>query len=133
MDNYGKDKIVRPGMNPASVKQVFAQGGRVPFQNKRYETGGPVRVVNGFLGELGERFVSKGKVVATMGPEQPVTETIVTDIERLVGLEIRAELLKVVQEVGPRVLARVRCCTSCGKLFLAKKNGHRAKRCESCR
>lgn len=138
-------KVLRPGLGPVAVKQVFAQGGQVPFHNRRYAHGGLIRraIAEGHLvsalaphlpREAGERHISKEEAQEIMGPpEQLVTDTIVTEAERLVGLEIRAELLKVIQEVGPRVMARLRACDTCGKLFLTKKNGHRAKRCLSCR
>ncbi len=67
------------------------------------------------------------------GGETPGASALVGEVEQLLAIELRTELLKVLQDVGPRVLARLHVCRGCGELFLAKRRGGTVKWCPACR
>lgn len=63
---------------------------------------------------------------------QPVAG-LVSEVRRVVDMELRARLLDVVRDVETDIVARLRICRGCGMVFVAAKRGGRAKRCNECR
>ncbi|MCB2218018.1 MAG: hypothetical protein KQH59_18300 [Desulfobulbaceae bacterium] len=74
-----------------------------------------------------------GEIGGDADSETSGASALVGEVEQLLAIELRTELLKVLQDVGPRVLSRLHVCRGCGELFLAKRRGGTVKWCPACR
>lgn len=92
--------------------------------------------VRRLAGTADDRGMTAGKARQSIGGDDggklsPVG--MITATEQLVAIEVRTELLALVQDIEIKVLRRLRICCDCGKVFLAKKTGCNVKRCPGCR
>lgn len=58
--------------------------------------------------------------------------SVVSEYERVVGLEVRRATLKHILKITPDIVARVKIC-QCGVVFVSKRRGKDVKWCKNCK